>query len=193
MDGLQWKTPIKMDDLGGKQPLFFGANLVHWSSGQYIKSRDFSPPNNQPNDESNYVDEITCCLLCIYVRIIRDFIAKKKDEHYNILQSICIPRCSMYGLFTYIWVVLVVNVGKYTIHWAYGIEEQNQKVKTYWLKVRRYDSSTNHLACQSLGATLNDQNCDFTQTKFTMFFYHISTNIMNHKSNLPNKYLIELR
>ena len=30
------------------------------------------------------------------------------------------PRCSMYGLFTYIWVVLVVNVGKYTIHWASG-------------------------------------------------------------------------
>ena len=30
------------------------------------------------------------------------------------------PRCSMYGLFTYIWVVLGVNVGKYTIHWASG-------------------------------------------------------------------------
>ena len=28
----------------------------------------------------------------------------------------CDPRCSMYGLFTYIWVVLGVNVGKYTIH-----------------------------------------------------------------------------
>ena len=27
-----------------------------------------------------------------------------------------IPRCSMYGVFTYIWVVLGVNVGKYTIH-----------------------------------------------------------------------------
>ena len=26
------------------------------------------------------------------------------------------PRCSMYGLFTYIWVVLGVNVGKYTTH-----------------------------------------------------------------------------
>ena len=24
------------------------------------------------------------------------------------------PRCSMYGLFTYIWVVLGVGVGKYT-------------------------------------------------------------------------------
>ena len=30
------------------------------------------------------------------------------------------PRCSMYALFTYIWVVLGVNVRKYTIHWAFG-------------------------------------------------------------------------
>ena len=35
--------------------------------------------------------------------------------------AVCIPRCSMGlaylpGLFTYIWVVLGVNVGKYTIH-----------------------------------------------------------------------------
>ena len=27
----------------------------------------------------------------------------------------------MYGLFTYMWVVLGVNVGKYHIHWAFGI------------------------------------------------------------------------
>ena len=32
------------------------------------------------------------------------------------------PRCSMYGLFTYIWVVLGVHVGKYTIHWASGFD-----------------------------------------------------------------------
>ena len=28
----------------------------------------------------------------------------------------CYPRCSMYGLFTYIWLIFMVNVGKYTIH-----------------------------------------------------------------------------
>ena len=32
-----------------------------------------------------------------------------------------IPRCSMYGIFTYIWVIFGVNVGKYSIHGAYGI------------------------------------------------------------------------
>ena len=30
------------------------------------------------------------------------------------------PRCSMYGIFTYIWLKFMVNVGIYTIHGAYG-------------------------------------------------------------------------
>ena len=32
-----------------------------------------------------------------------------------------IPRSSMYGIFTYIWVIYGVNVGKYTIHGWSGI------------------------------------------------------------------------
>ena len=32
-----------------------------------------------------------------------------------------IPIGSMYGIFTYIWVIFVVNVGKYFIHGSYGI------------------------------------------------------------------------
>ena len=31
------------------------------------------------------------------------------------------PISSMYGIFTYIWLVYMVNVGKYTIHGSYGI------------------------------------------------------------------------
>ena len=27
----------------------------------------------------------------------------------------------MYGIFTYIWLIFMVNVGKYTIHGAYGL------------------------------------------------------------------------
>ena len=27
----------------------------------------------------------------------------------------------MYGIFTYIWLIFMVNVGKYTIHGSYGI------------------------------------------------------------------------
>jgi hypothetical protein len=31
------------------------------------------------------------------------------------------PRCSMYGIFTYIWAIFGVNVGKYAIHGASGM------------------------------------------------------------------------
>ena len=30
------------------------------------------------------------------------------------------PTGSMYGIFTYIWLIFMVNVGKYTIHGSYG-------------------------------------------------------------------------
>ena len=30
--------------------------------------------------------------------------------------GVIIPRHSMYGIFTYIWLIFMVNVGKYTIH-----------------------------------------------------------------------------
>ena len=26
------------------------------------------------------------------------------------------PRCSMYGIFTYIWLIFMVHVGKYTVY-----------------------------------------------------------------------------
>ena len=34
---------------------------------------------------------------------------------------VLVPRCSMYGMFTYIWVIFRANVGKYSIHGAYGV------------------------------------------------------------------------
>ena len=30
------------------------------------------------------------------------------------------PIGSMYGIFTYIWLMFIVNVGKYTLHGSYG-------------------------------------------------------------------------
>jgi len=32
-----------------------------------------------------------------------------------------VPIGSMYGIFTYIWLICMVNVGKYTIHGSYGV------------------------------------------------------------------------
>ena len=37
-----------------------------------------------------------------------------------IIHNISYPRCSMSGLFTYIYHKFRPNVGKYTIHWAFG-------------------------------------------------------------------------
>jgi len=37
-----------------------------------------------------------------------------------ILFLMFIPICSMYGLFTYIWVIFRAHVGEYSMHGAYG-------------------------------------------------------------------------
>ena len=38
----------------------------------------------------------------------------------NFMFHFTYPICSMYGIFTYIWLIYGVNVGKYSIHGAYG-------------------------------------------------------------------------
>ena len=32
-----------------------------------------------------------------------------------------VPIGSMYGIFAHIWLIFMVNVGKYTIHGSYGV------------------------------------------------------------------------
>ena len=44
-------------------------------------------------------------------------IGAKKDN----MQFIPLPIGSMYGIFTYIWLIFKVNVSKYTIHGSYGL------------------------------------------------------------------------
>ena len=34
----------------------------------------------------------------------------------------------MYGIFTYIWLIFMVNVGKYTIHGCYGLGYSNKMI-----------------------------------------------------------------
>ena len=45
-------------------------------------------------------------------------------------------RCSMYGIFTYIWAMFGVNVGKYSIHGAYGRDTMSTPVfaKPWFMK-----------------------------------------------------------
>ena len=45
-------------------------------------------------------------------------------EHYLLLSAemiIAVPKRSMYGIFTYIYHTFMPNVGKYSIHGAYGV------------------------------------------------------------------------
>ena len=46
-----------------------------------------------------------------------------------------IPIGSMYGIFTYIWVIYGVNVGKYSIHGSYGIYIH---INTMWCDMSRW-------------------------------------------------------
>ena len=50
-----------------------------------------------------------------------EFMVDKLDVGVEIYFEKLIPICSMYGIFTYIWVIFSANVGKYSIHGAYGI------------------------------------------------------------------------
>ena len=44
-----------------------------------------------------------------------------------------IPMPSMYGIFTYIWLIFMVNVEKYTIHGCYGIDMMRaEKAESSW-------------------------------------------------------------
>ena len=39
--------------------------------------------------------------------------------HWDVHQK---PIASMYGVFAYIWLIFMVNVGNYTIHGSYGYD-----------------------------------------------------------------------
>ena len=45
---------------------------------------------------------------------------RTRDMNYEILVG-SLPIPSMYGIFTYIWLIFMVHVGKYAIHGSYGL------------------------------------------------------------------------
>ena len=50
--------------------------------------------------------------------VVREILGKTCKHHRN---TMSLPIPSMYGIFPYIWLVYMVNVGKYTIHGWYGL------------------------------------------------------------------------
>jgi hypothetical protein len=51
----------------------------------------------------------------------KGFLAGERFDNPIETKRLPISKCSMYGIFTYIWVIYGVHVGKYSIHGAYGI------------------------------------------------------------------------
>ena len=71
------------------------------------------------------------------------------------------PIGSMYGICLYIWLILMVNVGKYTIHGSYGSENKKTVLKkaSCTLFVSTHVQCTHCCGClvpiQQLGMTCN--------------------------------------
>ena len=63
------------------------------------------------------------------------------------------PICSMYGIFTYIWVIFRANVGKYSIHGAFGYDTKPPRLP-FGFYTSMHRSSQSHInvastACRS--------------------------------------------
>ena len=74
----------------------------------------------------------TQCFLVLYHALVLSWFAKRHPPGLNPIKQPCVhdlilhwsihrisfritmPRCSMYGIFAYIWVIFGVNVGKYS-------------------------------------------------------------------------------
>ena len=56
----------------------------------------------------------------IYIYILSDIRDERSihslHDDYGVVIDYQIPIPSMYGIFTYIWLIFIVNVGTYTIH-----------------------------------------------------------------------------
>ena len=42
-------------------------------------------------------------------------------KHFSLKSGQTLPIPSMYGIFPYIWLIFMANVGKYTIHGLFGL------------------------------------------------------------------------
>ena len=79
--------------------------------------------NHKPTQLGAYTmslcDFVQALHLCRVQLAALDFIAPIKGKQTKVSQYL--PIGSMYGIFTYIWLILMVNVCEYTIHGSYGL------------------------------------------------------------------------
>ena len=106
-------------------------NLSVWFARNTNTDTDW-PLSNKASDEKGLVWQDSCEKIMKIPQIPRAQILEQDcyahlksfqlDSDMDTPKSLSgiIPRCSMYGIFTYIWVIIGVNVGKYSIHGASG-------------------------------------------------------------------------
>ena len=97
-------------------PTVYPIAFIHKSSGNsalYVES--ICPPSTLTSWRSGYV----------FVAAVADYIGFTSAKQAFSRKESFIPIGSMYGIFTYIWLIFMVNVGKYTIHGSYGILSSN--------------------------------------------------------------------
>ena len=83
------------------------------------------PPKNVAARQTKLGIRLARCIKAICGTWKSVFLGGENDEKG------WIPMGSMYGIFTYIWLIFRLNVGKYTIHGSYGILSLNRIGKAY--------------------------------------------------------------
>ena len=118
--------------------------ILHWCCWRGQEQLDYSPfrQNRVWSDHHRlfrlrhfvYVCHVTCLMSGTNKKPLPLLLGARTLHIYiyyiyivNIVQLLTLqhlqppyPICSMYSIFTYIWVIYGVNVGKYSIHGAYG-------------------------------------------------------------------------
>ena len=90
-------------------------------------------------------------------------VSKFKQIHLN-WRVLLWPRQSMYGIFTYIWLIFMVDIGRYTIHWVFGWVESNtsrKNEKTSWPEI-----TSNLIKWKNKGCHWKPQNFHTLRTRW---------------------------
>ena len=94
----------------------------------YIFSGVHSTPPPPPPKKKKNVACWACCFKKTFrfwprrfLEVLKQSFSALKDHHG--WTSRRIPKCSMHGIFTYIYPKNYQNVGKYALHWASGIPD----------------------------------------------------------------------
>ena len=123
------ENPIKMDDLGVPPFLETSIYTIHGSYGPIgfeVKKRVPSDPKSKGRNS-----DIPCCEAVTRAAAAKEMLKVELSRGFFLVPGVLcllfsVPIGSMYGIFTYIWLIFMVNVDIYTIHGWYGVLVRNR-------------------------------------------------------------------